>query len=785
MSVFNFNGRAYESFGSTNSDFLIKTKGKIKIQWGNKFIDLIKDGKINTDSDLLNIVKDSNSIGKLDGIYYAKDDGSLWVVVGGNKINLKGEIGTVYVSYMVPQDTTLDQKKQAQQNIGILYKNLQEAQQAGIVTGFVFIEDQGKIFVGNGTELVEYQVKFPNPLTEQLVITKNDSSKGAILINGRGESNGINLNNDASIYYDNFTLIFDTPGSSINLNNVALFQENLIEFMKQVKFDQEAIGNMFQSDGATKDSGFRLYYQDKQSTLEVDNLIVRNGLNIKDQLYPVKYFQEENIINQATCEDIEEKGLAMDITLLLDNEYKGDVDDYLCTFITVNGTGTDQLQGVIEVNCKVKSISEENKREIIVTEMTVITENEDLKNELQNFQDLQPYLTNKHIYYMAGKRPVTRIEGHNIDLLNVKNVEEESDNANVKFRIGSVKELEVDVKGKKITDYLTDEEKILGIYSDNALFEDPQIVQPEIYISENQDTLNPLNTNTKIGDISKISMLNGSIINYTTKNKGIYSDNAIIEESAFIKTKQYNTEFKNLDGTYPKYEEGWIIPEESDDQTIATTLWVQTHIKPMKEDIKKNRTDIDANAAEIDSLWSALGALEGDVGDITINVEGNNQDISDLEAKVAKLEELIKNMADPNGSADNPVILVSGYIYTNADGTAWNFSGNKKTDIGTISITRDGGLVKLVFSSQTGKSVQITSVNANQYSSPETESLMSNANMKSEGRGAHWLETRWSNATAYIREFHQRDGSNHSWGTGDWTEYALRKISITVVGYLS
>ena len=38
-------GNYYSSAGSSSSDYLIKTRGKVKIQIGNKFIDLLKDGK--------------------------------------------------------------------------------------------------------------------------------------------------------------------------------------------------------------------------------------------------------------------------------------------------------------------------------------------------------------------------------------------------------------------------------------------------------------------------------------------------------------------------------------------------------------------------------------------------------------------------------------------------------------------------------------------------------------------------------------------------------------------
>ena len=46
-------GRSYSQIGDSNSDFLIKTKGQVKIQWGSKFIDIIKDGKLNVNTDFI------------------------------------------------------------------------------------------------------------------------------------------------------------------------------------------------------------------------------------------------------------------------------------------------------------------------------------------------------------------------------------------------------------------------------------------------------------------------------------------------------------------------------------------------------------------------------------------------------------------------------------------------------------------------------------------------------------------------------------------------------------
>jgi hypothetical protein len=84
-------GVAYETIGSSSSNLLLKCNGTARIQWGNKLIDLIKNGKIAVEDskNLLFIVDDESKI-KEEGIYIITSENSqqLWVCKDNNKYNL-------------------------------------------------------------------------------------------------------------------------------------------------------------------------------------------------------------------------------------------------------------------------------------------------------------------------------------------------------------------------------------------------------------------------------------------------------------------------------------------------------------------------------------------------------------------------------------------------------------------------------------------------------------------------------------------------------------------------
>lgn len=139
-------GRSYSKVGSSDSDFLIRTKGQVKIQWGSKFIDLIKDGKINVDSKF--IYKESK-VGVKDGIYIVGegDESQVILKIGDTELSLKGEIGTTYVSFQGEQQTTPEQKYTALTNIGFLYKSIGDVDTNGLQNGIVYIEAEQKLYI--------------------------------------------------------------------------------------------------------------------------------------------------------------------------------------------------------------------------------------------------------------------------------------------------------------------------------------------------------------------------------------------------------------------------------------------------------------------------------------------------------------------------------------------------------------------------------------------------------------------------------------------------------------
>nr|DAX00362.1 MAG TPA: hypothetical protein [Bacteriophage sp.] len=126
----NMFGKTYNTIGSTDSNFIIKTKGDLKVQWGGKFIDVIKNGKLaSAGADILKVASSSDDISS-NGVYLVPTDegNEVWVSIDGTKVNIAGEVGTTYVSFLTEQkEVTADQKYTALVNAGLYYETLEDA----------------------------------------------------------------------------------------------------------------------------------------------------------------------------------------------------------------------------------------------------------------------------------------------------------------------------------------------------------------------------------------------------------------------------------------------------------------------------------------------------------------------------------------------------------------------------------------------------------------------------------------------------------------------------------
>ena len=261
-------GKAYNIIGSADKNLILQTRGDLKVKWGSKYIDLIKNGKINVDVDLLKKIDSKDSIYK-DGLYLVEKEKTpeVWLSIGGSIVNLLGEVGTTYVSFLAPQNVTSDQKLMALTNAGLYYETLDKAKEATIKQGIVYIIDEQQFYTVKDGEYSKYtqQVSISDPLI-----------LGQLTIRGTtGKISGAN------------SLSF-----GLGSDNYISFDTNKINIEKET-----IVYNDFQSnDYIVNKDGYRLYIDnDGVSTLEIDKVIIRQLL-VYEEIIDVTYLELQRLI---------------------------------------------------------------------------------------------------------------------------------------------------------------------------------------------------------------------------------------------------------------------------------------------------------------------------------------------------------------------------------------------------------------------------------------------------------------------------------------------------------
>lgn len=239
-------GKNYQEAGSSSSPLLLRSNGEIKLQWGNKFIDLVKNGKINSEAkDYIFTVDTSDEI-KANGIYLVTEDSSIWINVEGTKTKLN-DTNTTYVSFLTEQETTPEQKQQALTNLGLIYENIDALNKANLVTGLAYVVEANKLYLIQNKVVSEYQVASALPtsgkfddLTISNLTIKNDTINSSQLI--------LAINN--------------IPYLQLN-DNILCSVPFLVDKLQSINYNYNK-------------SGFALYQDNGKSVLDIDSINWRN-----------------------------------------------------------------------------------------------------------------------------------------------------------------------------------------------------------------------------------------------------------------------------------------------------------------------------------------------------------------------------------------------------------------------------------------------------------------------------------------------------------------------------
>lgn len=507
-------GRSYTSIGESSNDLLLKTRGQIKIQWGNKFIDLIKDGKLNYNDKLINSVTTIQDIStSKNGIYYVEEDSSLWVVIGGNLLNIKDSTNT-YVSFLEKQTTTGDQKHTALTNIGFLYPSIEQAKLANLTSGIVYIEDQKKLYIIAEGQLIEYSLTLPNPYTNQLTIRKSDQNRGALVIQGEGENNSLIIE-DIIIFSDDNSNIVNSQSQPLSIQyqgQTAVQIDDQVNVYKPTYLQSGAYSNTVASVGATDNNGFRLYISGGQSFLEVDTIIERNGSESTNIIIPVYWAAETNIIKSVQELDIENQ---VQLTLLQQNTYQ--VGDTLYVYLPtyIQETAYYQIQTL-------------SMSVVSVTDNSITVE---VLSTSANLDDMQQILVGQTIFLIARtdqKTNIIRFSQDNIDLIETQTASDEQDLSKINTRIGDINSLNKSI--------LVQQDNIKGSIQETIVVPTKEFKQ------------------------------------------GVFSNNLVTDNSEQFNANLYGPVFKGGPelNIFPRYEDGLQLPVEDSSQIVVTSNWVKT-----------------------------------------------------------------------------------------------------------------------------------------------------------------------------------------------------------------
>ena len=218
-------GRNMNFFGDKDCDLVLQTKGKIKINFGDKFIDLFNGGKFNVgNKDIITTIEGKPSSKDKDGFYFDKNSGALYLKIGDDIYEILSNAKSIdgYIVYNDVQNLSKDEKFQAQNNIGISFLTKEDAINSQS-EGLVYIASENSVFILKNGFLFPLNRETSNSsnfFKDQVTIDLGDSESLALLIEGL--KNYIRVGTES-----NHTDIYqDQSGGVIDSNNQLTIKVN-------------------------------------------------------------------------------------------------------------------------------------------------------------------------------------------------------------------------------------------------------------------------------------------------------------------------------------------------------------------------------------------------------------------------------------------------------------------------------------------------------------------------------------------------------------------------------
>lgn len=582
MEIVKIAGKPSTVVGKQNTNLVLRGQA-IKIQYGNKFIDLIKDGKLCTGQ---SFTEDTTEQTLEEG--FENIDDKIYLVSGEKKFNLSDLTDKRYVSYNNTQETTGVQKTQSLKNSGLCYDSVNEIPNDFV--GISYVISENKLYSCNNGNIVEYISTVSNDLVINSLQCKNLNAES------------IRIGSNVKLYESSNNAVFDVK--SLQIGSYFLLKDNILTTTN------------IQSEDYSDTQGYNLYKNDNDEyVLHIDRVEERDNSKYIQNLFESNCNSNfDNIITEQSSYN----EVYTQLTLKYAHNYK--VDDVIGIYSRSNNqliitnleSGKSKLEIITSVMTADTSFTVEyNTGEAIDILTEDAKSDESVEEDLPEFDlptidqiPLQPWDPNiqtpidpgtqdpgvqdpgiRSNYSVRSAKTCTIVVPANSNsgsiiinepVVQAKIVNEpvvQYDSTVVKNKFTAYKVIEISNKSIVISKSFDSglnlvNQKIFLISSSNK----------NCYIRNNGaniETIENGKITNKIGNVSEEAALQLMENQDSNLISGIYSSNFIGYDS-----KLYDTKFKTQSDSFPKYED-ITIPTNVNSNTYNDVVPSMGWIKQM------------------------------------------------------------------------------------------------------------------------------------------------------------------------------------------------------------